>query len=364
MRVLAHVWRCMMDHRGRGSPHWIAPFVVAALLLPAAPAAAVVHLDEFSARDDVLQWIDGYRGHPDPAAVPAAFKLLSQRGGLRDPESSGVYVGFLAGILGSNPDTAEPIVSKVLAALPAEDDWIVVRAIAYSGLPQWKPLLQEFAERMPTRAVMIERYMAGKLPTLDQVRLATKPPAWTEKLTGIFASDKPKHEELTFDSSPDLLDTLWGYYFATGNYLPVARIIAMLPWSKEKDSVDRLTMGNMAKYTLVSNATRNSDLLAMLKRASRHQRKDVAPILSEVIEAAETLESARIRKEALASIEELKAKGPGSKRDVSFWGKVGEGTLAVGCIAAAATGQVEAALPCVIGGAATSATLQTWDTQK
>ena len=69
----------------------------------------------------------------------------------------------------------------------------------------------------------------------------------------------------------------------------------------------------------------------------------------------------RIRKEALAAIDELKAKGPNSKRDVSFWGKVGEGTLAVGCIAAAATGQVEVALPCVIGGAASSAALQTWD---
>jgi hypothetical protein len=334
------------------------------LMIPAAASAAILRLDEFSARDDVLRWIDGYRNHPDPAGVPNAMKLLSQRGALRDPDSAGVYVGFLAGVLGANPAAADQIIGKVLTGLPGEDHWIVVRGVAYSGLPQWKELLREYASRMPTRAVMIERYLTDKMPTLDQVHLATKSPGWTDKLGGIFAKDKPKNTEVTFDSDPDLLDTLWGYYFATGNYRPISRIIEMLPFSKDKDSVERLTVGNMAKYTLVSNATRSNDLLAMLKRASQHQPKDVAPMLKDVIEAAETLEGARVRKEALAAIDELKAKGPGYKRDVSFWGKVGEGTLAVGCIAAAATGQVEVALPCVIGGAASSAALQTWDTQK
>jgi hypothetical protein len=179
-----------------------------------------------------------------------------------------------------------------------------------------------------------------------------------------FGASAPKHGALTFDSSPVLLDTLWGIYFATGNYRPVSRIIAMLPWSKEADTVEKLTVGGMAKYTLVSNATRSKDLLAMLKRANRHQPVSVAPILGDVIEAAETMEGARVRKESLAAIEELKAKGPGYRREVSFWGKVGEGTLAIGCIAAAAAGQVEFGLPCVIGGATSSAALSAWDGQK
>jgi hypothetical protein len=364
--------RCLFARLSRGAPDRVTRHIkalialplIAFLILPAAAATAPLRLDEYSTSDDVLRWINSYRARPDPAAVPTAIRLLSQRGVLRDPDSAGVYVGFLAGILGANADTAEPLTAKVLSGLPPEDQWIVVRAIAYSGLPQWKALLREFAPRMPTHAVMIERYLADRLSTLDRVRLEPNKPAWTEKVRGMFSSAAPKHDELTFDSDPDLLDTLWGYYFATGNYQPVSRIIAMLPWSKDKDSVDRLTVGNMAKYTLVSNATRSTDLLAMLKRASRHQPKDVVPMLNEVVEAAETLESARIRKEALAAIEELKAKGPNYKRDVSFWGKVGEGTLAVGCIAAAATGQVEVALPCVIGGAASSAALQTWDSQK
>jgi hypothetical protein len=330
----------------------------------AAPARPVrlLHLDESSSRDDVLQWIDTYRHRPDPGAVRIAMKVLSQRGVLRDPDTAGVYVGFLAGIIGAHAGEADGIVGKVLPGLAEEDQWILVRAIAYAGLPDWKALLSNYAARMPSRRVMIDKYLDGTLPALDAVPLEGKKPALMDNLKSYFRTP-PKHSELTFDSSPELLDTLWGIYFATGNYRPVSRIIEMLPWSKERDSVEKLTVGGMAKYTMVSNATRSSDLLAMLKRASRHQPASVAPILNEVIEAAETLEGSRVRKEALAAIEDLKAKGPGYKRDVSLWGKVGEGALAIGCIAAAAAGQVEFGLPCVIGGATSSAALSAWDTK-
>jgi hypothetical protein len=86
-------------------------------------------------------------------------------------------------------------------------------------------------------------------------------------------------------------------------------------------------------------------------------------VLNEVIEAAESVETTRLRKDALASIEELKRKGPGYKRDISTWGLIGQGALALGCIAAATTGHVEFGLPCVIGGAASGAALSYWNGQ-
>lgn len=341
----------------------VALIVFAGHILPSASAAGV-RLDETASRDDVLQWIDGYRNRPDPGPVRIAIKVLSQRGVLRDADTAGVYVGFLAGVLGARPAEAEGLIGKVLPALAEEDHWLMVRAIAYSGLPDWKALLGKLGPRMPSRRVMIDRYLDGTLPALDAVPMEGKKPALMDTVKSYFGSTAPKRSELTFDSSPELLDTLWGIYFATGNYRPVARIIVMLPWSKEKDSVEKLTVGGMAKYTLVSNATRSRDLLAMLKRASRHQPAAVAPILNEVIEASETMEGSRIRKESLAAIEELKTKGPGYRREVSTWGKVGEGALAIGCIAAAAAGQIEFGLPCVIGGATSSAALSAWDGQK
>jgi hypothetical protein len=59
----------------------------------------------------------------------------------------------------------------------------------------------------------------------------------------------------------------------------------------------------------------------------------------------------------------LRRKGPGTRRDISLWGQVGEGAIAIGCIAAALSGQVEFGIPCVVGGAATSAALRVWNGQ-
>ncbi len=200
---------------------------------------------------------------------------------------------------------------------------------------------------------------------LDEVALEKKSPTLWDKMRGTFESSKEEKRvvEMTYDKSPELLDTLWGYYFATGSYGPISRIVTLLPWSNDRDSTDRLTIGSMAKYTLASNAARDTALLAMLKAASKNQPKNVAKVLAEVVEAAETMETTRLRKDALANLEELKRKGPGYKRDFSTWGKIGQGALALGCIVAATAGAVVLGLPCVIGGAASSAALSYWDTQ-
>ncbi len=108
---------------------------------------------------------------------------------------------------------------------------------------------------------------------------------------------------------------------------------------------------------------RDPALLAMLKgsRKAPGQPKQTAAILADVIEAAETVDTARIRKQALAAIEEVRAKGPAYKRAVSWWGFLGQSAIAGGCIAAAATGQVELGLPCVVGGATASAAINFWN---
>jgi hypothetical protein len=135
----------------------------------------------------------------------------------------------------------------------------------------------------------------------------------------------------------------------------------MLPWSKDRQNTDKLTVGSMAKYTLASNAAHDSELLATLKREAPHEAEDVKPILNEIIEAVDTMEIARLRKEALAAIDDLKRKGPSDKRDMTTLGQIGQGAVALGCVAAAATGQIELGLPCVVGGALGSAALTYWN---
>jgi hypothetical protein len=205
---------------------------------------------------------------------------------------------------------------------------------------------------------MVDAYLSGALPTLDQIEL-DKSPTFLERLREPFGV-APAPPPVSYGRNPELLDTLWGHYFAAGQYRPVWRIITLLPWSKDRDSGERLAVGSSAKYTLANNAARYPDILALLKSMAAYQEPEVRPILAEVIKAAETAETAAIRKEQLALVDKLKSKGPGFQRDMKIWGYIGQGAIGVTCVTLAAISLTAAGLPCVIGGAATSAALNYW----
>jgi hypothetical protein len=245
--------------------------------------------------------------------------------------------------------------------LPPGDQWVVVRAIAYSGHPDWRNMLRRFSAKLPARKVMIDKYLNGQLPRLYQYQQEPPVSNWDTLKSKVTGKELPKANVL--EPSPELLDTYWGYYFATGHARPIGRIIEMLAWSVEVDSVEKLTLGSMAKYTLASNASRDPELMVTLREAHERTPKETAKVLAQVIDAAETVETAKLRKEAFAAIEELRRKGPAYRRNVSWWGQIGQGALAVGCIAAAATGQVYLGLPCVITGGVSSAALSAWEKQ-
>jgi hypothetical protein len=306
--------------------------VLIALMFGALPAAAAPppRSTDFSQPEQILRWINSYRLKPEPERLPEAVKAMSALGVLRELDSAGVYVGFTAGVLGANPARAEKLVTAMFPMRP-EDQVLIVRAIAYSELPDWKGLLGKFIERMPARKVLIDRHLFGKAPTLMELRL---------------------------DSGPAALDALWGYYFATGSAKPIRRIVTALPWSMERNDVDKLTTGSMVKLTLAVNATRDQELLSILQDEVRRQPKEVVIPLRQVIEAAETYETGKIRKEALASIDEIKRKGSADLRNWNWWGQAGTTALALGCVAAGAMGQVYMGLPCVIGGALSTAAVK------
>ena len=310
-------------------------YLFAALIALAVPAFAASKKEPpprpFSRTEELLQWINGYRLKPEPARLPEAVKAMSASGGLKDMDQAGIYVGFVAGVIGTNPDTAEDLISKIFPLAP-EDQVLLIRAIAYSGLPDWKALMTKFIERMPARRVLIDKFLYGNKPVLA---------------------------DLPAEGDQSVIDINWGYYFATGSGAPVERIVKVLAWSGDKNEVEKLTIGATAKWTLAQNATRDSDLLQMLKDISSAETdKKIQEPLAEVIEAAETAELGKIRKQALASIEDLKTRGPDRVRNFSWWGQAGQTALSLGCVAASALGQVEIGVPCVIGGALSTAALK------
>src|SRR6266699_2830980 len=339
------------------------------LLIQRADAAVTPEIDPRASLSVVQQWIYNYRAKPDYAHVPAAVRVLFHAQSFKEPENSGIYLGFIAGAIGSNPAKAEQLVAGFFPVRP-EDEWVIVRAIAYSGLPDWRNLLRRVSVKMPARKVMIDAYLAGTLPALYEIPLEEKRPGMMDKLRGAFtknpfAKDEKKlNMALTYAGNQDLLDTLWGYYFATGSHLPILRIMQMLPWSKSRDTVDKLTVGSMARYTLASYAVRDADLREFLRSELPGQPAPIKALLTEVIDAADTVQLAAVRKDALAAVDELKTKGSDSRRNLDFWGQVGVGAVALGCVSAAALGAVAVGIPCVIGGSASQGLLSFWEKQQ
>jgi hypothetical protein len=344
-------------------------FITMFLLMQSADAAVTPDIDPRASLNVVQQWIYNYRAKPDYVHVPAAVRVLFHAQSFKEPENAGIYLGFIAGAIGSNPAKAEQLVTSFFPVAP-EDEWVIVRAIAYSGLPDWKNLLRKVAPKMPGRQVMIDSYLAGTLPTLANIPLEDAKPGMFDKLRVVFTrnpfakDDKKLKMAQTFASNQDLLDTLWGYYFATGSHLPILRIMQMLPWTKSRDTLDKLTVGSMARYTLASYAVRDAGLREFLHSELANQPEAIKAPLGEVIEAADTVQLGAVRKDALAAVDELKTKGSDSRQNLDFWGQIGVGAVALGCVSAAALGQVEIGIPCVIGGSASQGLLSFWEKQQ
>lgn len=308
--------------------------VLLLLLMPAAGFAKAPPKEKpqksFQKSEELLKWINSYRLKPEPRRLAIAVQSMSALGLTKDMDQAGLYIGFTAGVIGSNPDLAEDLVAKMFP-LPPEDQVLVIKAVAYSGLPDWQGLLTKFVERMPARKILIDKFLYGKKPVLADVSMKD-------------------------DNS--IIDVNWGYYFATGSEAPIRRIVGALSWSVDKNNVEQLTTGSMVKWTLAQNAAHDPDLLSMLKSLSTEVDPKARPPLAEVIDAAETLELAKLRKDALASIDELKTKGPENVRNYNWWGQAGQTVFALGCVAAGVTGHIELGIPCVLGGAASTAALK------
>jgi hypothetical protein len=295
----------------------------------------------FSSPDRLVEWVYNYHAHPTPWRVPAAVRAMRELGMFTDEEKGAFCTGFIAGVLGDNRKDGPALVAKMLP-MPDKDQAVLIRAIAFSGRPDWRDLLTKYKARMPLREPLIDSYLSGKAKPLMEVELS---------------------------DGPSVVYTLWGYYVATGQYEPVVRIMQALRWSKNKNdgnfsltkmfsgwrndpsAVDKIATGATAKWTLASYAERNRDLLNLYRAEYPRQPPEIARPLKDVIEAADVFESEKIRKDQFAAIEDAQKLKATNEAGMSKAATAGSIAIATGCVAASALGQVYIAVPCVIGGA-------------
>ena len=185
--------------------------VLAVAIVLAAPAVALPRPSAaLNSTDAILKWINVYRAKPEPEALPVLVRALSERQAFKDAETSGAYLGFIAGVLGANPDRAAMLVASMLPIAPA-DHWVLVRAIAYSGLPNWKELLATFVDRMPTRRAMIDKYLDGKLPTLDQIDYQPAKPGMLDRVKSVLKIGNDRKKAVAIAPSPELIDVFGAF---------------------------------------------------------------------------------------------------------------------------------------------------------
>lgn len=322
----------------------IALFAVICLSLPRPASAQFSTLQEpaYSSNVQLLEWIYSYRSKPEPGRLPEAVKAMKRLGLFRDSEKSEFFVGFIAGVLAKNQLKASRLI-KGMFPMPPKEQAVIIKSIAYSGLGTWQTLLKKFSPKMPHRQRLIDEYLSGEKKTLMEVPL---------------------------ESGPPVLYALWGYYVATGYYEPVVRVIQALEWSKgggpqegafrrrvrsaftlsDGDELAKATVGGTAKWTLVSHAERDRNLIDFYRVQRDYLSEEMTAKLDQVIDAAEAFESERIRKEELTVMDDIRRRNPdgaGFNRATTL----GSVAIATGCVAATAAGQAAIAVPCIVTGA-------------
>jgi hypothetical protein len=296
----------------------------------------------FATVDRLMDWVTNYRNHKNPSRVPTAVHAMQEFDLFADEEKAWFCTGFIAGVLGSNPKDGPGLIPRMFP-MPDKEQAVIIRAIVYSGRPDWRELLDKNSPKMPLRRPLIDDFLAGKRPTLMEL-------------------------PLDHGGSPGIY-ALWGYYVATGQYQPVVRIMEALRWSKNKEdsgfsfrkvfsgwghdpsAVEKITTGGTAKWTLASYAERDRELLNLYRAEYAHQPPEIAKPLKDVIEAAEIFESEKVRKDQFGAIDDAQKQQMTNEAGMTKGATAGSIAIATGCVAASALGQAYIALPCVIGGA-------------
>ena len=185
---------------------------------------------------------------------------LSKQGALKDSNTAAPFFGFLAGVLSKNPAMV-PATLHRLAALPPNEQPLVILGLWYSGHPETKSLLAALAKDMPAQRSMIEE---------------------------LARSTPPKLTDLPLEGDPGVLAALWGNFMATGDEAPVLRIMDALPFTMiAQGDRQRLAMGRVAEWSLASNAAQHPRVMEIVRRQAAARTGPVANILNRVIAKAE-----------------------------------------------------------------------------
>lgn len=83
-------------------------------------------------------------------------------------------------------------------------------------------------------------------------------------------------------NSPQVLDMLWASFFATGDELPVQRIISVLHLSKDGHG-EEIMVGGAANWSLKSNIQQHPKVLEICKKELANAQGETKAVLGEIV---------------------------------------------------------------------------------
>jgi len=121
----------------------------------------------------------------------------------------------------------------------------------------------------------------------SKILLGKAQSAWqSERLQGIIARQMASsHDDLYSISidSPQVLDMLWASFFATGDDLPVQKIISVLHLSKDGQGQE-IMVGGAANWSLKSNVQQHPKVLEICKKELVAAQGETKAILEEIVQ--------------------------------------------------------------------------------
>jgi len=200
-----------------------------------------------------------YYQNPKPDMIPSLLPELQKQGSLDLGHMAAA--GFLSQVFHDNPDRLAgwaPAIWKLDESARA----YVWLSIWFSNTEPARKLLHEAVPKEKGSAAQsLSKLIEGTPPPLDQYEV----------------------------KSGQVLDLLWGAFYATGRQEYVARIIDCLPWTLKtgKDDVQQMAIGKVAEWSLRENARVHPRVLALCKSELERRGEEIRPILSKLILNAE-----------------------------------------------------------------------------
>jgi hypothetical protein len=213
--------------------------VVAVTLAAPTFGHAQTHLRGTTLTPDVITGVfQNYYRAPMPERVHEVVQAAIVQGLAETRPKRLALIAFMAGLIADNTAHVERLAS-VFGKLPGEQPERLVRAILYSGRPDWADQITRLKNLWPQHVAMIDRLAErGARP--------------------VYA--------LKRDGQPEVLDMNWAYFGTTGSRAAVHAVIEMLGDLRASDPA-KVAMAHAARHTLATQAMSHERVYEVCLRA-------------------------------------------------------------------------------------------------